>query len=128
MITTGQSSLIGNSFLKNYTFILDWENRKVYLKEVKKPKKDFNSYGFGIRYINNIATVSSVYKIENNPIQLNDILLQINDINLENLDTETACKYYIEKLEKDADFINVTLKRNDSILQYKIDKKTYFKE
>lgn len=128
IIGTGESSLIGNSFLKNYTFILDWEKRKIYLKEIKQARKDFESFGFGIRYVNNVPTVASVYKIENNPIELDDIILQINNINLENLDTETACKYYIEKLEKDADFIDVKLKRNDSILQYKIEKKAYFKE
>ncbi len=108
---TGISNLIGNKFLRNYEYILDWKKSLVYLKPLEKEAHKSESFGFGYRFIKNKAFVVLVFKEKNIPLKLDDEILEINGISLENLDESTACHYYLNKIEKDLNKITVKIKR-----------------
>lgn len=105
------SNLIGNKFLRNYEYILDWKKSLVYLKPLEKEAHKSESFGFGYRFIKNKAFVVLVFKEKNIPLKLDDEILEINGISLENLDESTACHYYLNKIEKDLNKITVKIKR-----------------
>ena len=48
LIDSGESTLIGNKFLKDYIFLIDWKNNKIYFKNLNnRSEKQINSFGFG---------------------------------------------------------------------------------
>lgn len=125
IIETGKSTLLGNEFLKDFVFVLDWKNNKIYLKRVKDKEKQIKSFGFGSRYINGNLEVIMVLDKENNPVQIGDIILKMNDKSFENLTDEEQCENYRKKTEKEVDILDVTLKRGDSIHNLTLEKKIY---
>jgi hypothetical protein len=86
---------IGNKFLKDFAYILDWKNEKIYLKNTNESLSELRSFGFGYLFADNKPVMLSVHQDEGYPLQLGDEILSINNISLENLDEETACGYYI---------------------------------
>ena len=127
MITTGNSNLIGNDFFKNFIFILDWANSKVYMKRIKNDPPKLESFGFGYRFIDNKPVVALVFQENNFPVKIDDSIISINNVNLDNLNTESACHYLVNRVEQDATTIDIKLKRNGSILDVKLDKREYLK-
>lgn len=125
IIDTGISNLLGNKFLKNYEYILDWKKNLVYLKPLVKEADKSESFGFGYRFIKNKAFVALIFKEKNIPLQLNDEILEINGISLENLNESKACNYYLNRIEKDLYKITVKIKRGNEIHNFTLDKFNY---
>ena len=128
LMETNTSSLLGNTFLKNYEFVMDWTKSKIHLKAINTEKESFNTFGFSYRFIENKPIISIVVQDSLNPIKLGDEIISINNMNLENLTTVEACNYYINRIEKNLKEINIAVRRNDTILNFKLDKKTLLKE
>lgn len=122
---TGRSNLLGNKFLKNYEFILDWKKDQVHLKPIIKEEQKFESFGFGYRFTQNKAVVALIFKDKNVPLELNDEILEINGLSLENLDENAACDYYLNKIEKDLSKITVKIKRGNEIHTFTLNKIKY---
>lgn len=127
IIMTGGSDLLGNEFLNKFRFILDWKNNKIYLDRIKSDELTLRSFGFAYRFIDKKAKVVFLFNEKDFPIQFDDEILSINNINLENLDNETICNYVLNGVERDKDLIEVKLKRNGKILNFSLAKKEYLK-
>lgn len=127
VVMTGNSNIIGNEFFQNFSFIMDWENKKVYMKRIKDTSAKVESFGFGYRFIEGKAEVSYIFREDNFPVQIGDVILSINNVKLENLDRESSCHYFINRVEKDARTIDMKVKRNGNILDIRLDKKEYLK-
>ncbi|EJL68310.1 aspartyl protease family protein [Chryseobacterium populi] len=125
MVMTGNSNLIGNDFFKDYIFIMDWKNNKMYMKRIINEPSKFESFGFGYRFIDAKPMVSLVFQGGNLPLTIGDSIISINGVNLENLDKESACHYFINRLERGLQTVDVTVKRNGKLLDFKLDKKEY---
>ncbi|KQK25579.1 hypothetical protein AR438_08205 [Chryseobacterium aquaticum] len=125
IVMTGNSNLLGNEFLKNFTFIIDWENNKIYIHRIKTVPVKLESYGFAYRFIDNKAKVVLVFREKNIPLEIDDEILSINDTSFENLNKELSCQYLLQRVEKSTDFIDVKVKRGDQILNFKVAKKEY---
>lgn len=123
--TTGTSNLIGNDFLKDFSYILDWKNNKIYLKRIKKSKIEFKSFGFEYLFEENKPKVVSVFK-DQQTLQVGDQILSINAIDLQNLSSEQACHYLLNRIEKDLDTIAIKIQRKDEVLELNLTKNTYF--
>jgi predicted aspartyl protease len=127
-ISSGKSTLIGNEFLKDYIFLMDWENRKIYFKkQANRVEKTFDSFGFSYLFVDGKAKV--VWKItdSNIPINLEDEIIQIDGVDFTKIEPSEMCKYYLNKVEKNKKSIDITIKRNDKYLSFQLNKQVYFK-
>lgn len=126
IIETGKSTLLGNEFLREFIFVLDWKNNKVYLKRIQDKKEPEPSFGFGSRYVNDKLEIVAVLNKENNPIQLGDIITEINGKTFENLTYDKQCENYLNRIEKEVNLIDLTIKRGDSVHNFTLEKKLFF--
>ncbi|MFP3590533.1 aspartyl protease family protein [Chryseobacterium sp. SIMBA_038] len=127
LVMTGSTSLIGNEFFKDFIFIMDWKNNKIYMKRIKNNPPKLESFGFGYRFIDAKPVVVFVFKDSGSPVQIGDSILSINTIDLDHLNKESACNYMINRVEKDYKTIEVKVKRDGKILDFKLDKNEYLK-
>jgi len=127
LIVTGSTSLLGNEFLKKFSYILDWKNSKIYLHQIKEDEPKLESFGFGYRFIDNKAKVVLLFNDKDFPLKFDDEILSINDISLENLTNEMVCTYMLNRIEKDSDTVNIKVKREGKVLNFVIAKKEYLK-
>lgn len=125
IVTTGNSSLLGNEFLKKFKFVIDWENNKIYLHRIIDTPSKMQSFGFAYRFIDLKAKVVLVFQQTNFPIQIDDEILSINDTSFENLNDVSSCEYLLNRVEKNFKSIKVKIKRGDQILDFTVDKKEY---
>lgn len=125
MAMTGNSSLIGNDFFKNFIFIMDWTNNKVYMKRIKNDAPKLESFGFGYRFVDSKPVVAFVFEDENFPLKVGDAIISINDIALDHLDKDGACHYFTNRVEKNFSTIEVKIKRDGNILNFRMSKKEY---
>ncbi|MCS3529264.1 aspartyl protease family protein [Chryseobacterium sp. JUb7] len=125
LVTTGSSNLIGNDFFKNFVFVLDWTNNRVYMKNSKKETPKLESFGFGYRFVDARPVVAFVFQEENFPLKIGDSIISINNVDLDHLDKDSACHYFINRVEKDQNTIDVKIKRDGKILDVKLNKKEY---
>lgn len=127
LIATGASDFLGNEFLKDFSFILDWKNNTIYLKRISKETPKLESFGFTYRFTDRKPVVSFVLKQENFPLKIGDNIISINDVLLDHLDQEQACYYFINRIEKDQKTITVKVKREDQILDFTLQKKEFLR-
>lgn len=125
LVFTSTSDLMGNEFLKDYSFILDWENNLIYLKLIKKESPKLESFGFSYRFIDAKPVISFIFKEENFPLKIGDSIISINNVNLENLNNDTVCHYIINRIEKDQKSIDIKIKRDGKVLDFAMKKKEY---
>ncbi|MFY1046133.1 retropepsin-like aspartic protease [Chryseobacterium sp. GP-SGM7] len=125
IVMTGNSSLLGNEFLKKFRFIIDWENNKIYLHRIIDTSSKMQSFGFAYRFINLKAKVVLVFRQKDFPIQIDDEILGINDTSFENLNDVSSCEYLLNRVEKGLKSIKIKVKRGNQILNFTIEKKEY---
>ncbi|MCJ8154363.1 aspartyl protease family protein [Chryseobacterium sp. SSA4.19] len=125
IISTSISDLLGNEFLKNYSFILDWKNNKIYLKPINTERPKLESFGFSYRFIDAKPMVTFVFHNKGLPIKIGDAIISINSTNLENLNNDSVCYYTINRIEKDQKTIDMRIKRDGQILDFKLERKEY---
>lgn len=125
IIMTGNSSLVGNEFLKKFKFIIDWENNKIYLHRIKNSPSKMESFGFAYRFIDFKAKVVLVFQGNDVPLKIDDEILSINGTSFENLNQELSCQYLFNRVEKSTDSIAVKVKRDGKVLDFTVLKKEY---
>lgn len=125
MIMTGNSRLIGNDFFKDFTFVMDWQNKKIYMKKIKNNPPTLESFGFGYRFIDAKPVVAFVFKEKGTYLEIGDSILSINDVDLEHLNNESACHYMMNRVEKDYKTIGIRIKRAGKVMDLRLDKKEY---
>jgi predicted aspartyl protease len=128
IIDSGNSTLIGNQFLKDYTFVIDWQKNKIYFKKNKSSKeKDLTGFGFSYLFINGKATIS--FKMENRdiPLDLGDEVIAIDDVMFAEISPSDHCKYFLNKVEKEKTEINIKVKRKNEILSFHLKKQEFIK-
>ncbi|WP_312900908.1 aspartyl protease family protein [Chryseobacterium taichungense] len=125
IMATGKTDYIGNDFFKDFVFILDWNNNKIYMKRIGTSPSTLESFGFSYRFVNGNAMVTFIFEEENFPLKMGDAIISINGIKLENLDQDMVCHYFINRLEKDQNTLSIKIKRGGSIIDVKLDKKNF---
>ena len=119
IVKSGNSTLIGNDFLKNFLFSIDWENKKIYLQTINSEIESLKSFGFSYTFKNNEAYVISKFANQEIPLELNDRILKINNIDLSKLSNEQICQYTINKIDENLNDMEITILRNNKIFTYK---------
>ena len=127
IINTGGSWTIGNELLQHFTFIVDWNENKIYLKKLNEPTEDINNFGFGYTFYDNKAIVSYVYQLDLFPLEIGDTIININDRNFENLSNEQVCDYSMNRIDSETEQIDIEIKRKEEVLKFHMEKNSYFK-
>ncbi|MDC8103648.1 retroviral-like aspartic protease family protein [Chryseobacterium sp. B21-037] len=127
MVMTGNSRLIGNDFFKDFAFIMDWQNKKIYMKKIKNDPPTLESFGFGYRFIDAKPVVAFIFKGESSSLEIGDSILSINDVDLDHLNKESACHYMMNRVERDYKTIGIRVKRAGNIMDLRVDKKEFLK-
>jgi predicted aspartyl protease len=126
IIATGNSNLVGNAFLKDYLFLMDWKNNKIYFKKLQNlPVKEIR--GFGFAYVFEKGKMIVISKIDNFEIPLNigDQILSINEIPFTNLNENIICDYLINSPVKKQKEIKISIKRDEEILTFELKRMTF---
>lgn len=119
---------IGNNYFENYDVILDWQNQKIYMLQLRE--YDYNSienFGFGIDWQSDGLHVGSIYNNSDtkNKLKVGDKILSINEIRFEHLSNSDICDMFKQSdwgykaLEK----IEVVIQRDEKILEFYLTKK-----
>ncbi len=112
----GTSEIIGNTFFKNYTVILNWQENKIYMiKEVELKSSKLEGFGISIKYINQKPTISAIYKSSaaaNSGLLLNDEIIKIDELDTSNLTVAEACYYSFNNPLKEKDNAKITVIRD----------------
>ncbi|ASW73869.1 hypothetical protein IQ37_17730 [Chryseobacterium piperi] len=127
IVMTGSSNLIGNTFLKNHQFVMDWQNKKIYMKRLSNDPSKLESFGFGYRFINAKPMVAFVFKGGSLPLEIGDSIISINDVDLDHLNNKSACHYMVNRVEREYKTIEVKVKRAGNIMAFRLDKNEYLK-
>ena len=122
IIETSETSIIGNVFLKNYIFILDWKKNEILLKETQNIPIDYEALGFSYRISEGKAKVAYVYQNQNIPLLLDDEILTINNEKVEGLSDEEACQFYYKSKKENKNQLILKIKRGNEILEFNIKK------
>ncbi|MBL1222431.1 aspartyl protease family protein [Chryseobacterium sp. L7] len=125
IVATGNASLIGNDFFKNFIFLLDWSGNKIYMKQIRNEPAKLESFGFGYRFIEEKPTVAFVFQEENFPLKVGDSIISINNVNLDNLDKGGACHYFLNRVENMQNAINVKIRRDGKEMEVKLEKREF---
>ncbi|GEN74385.1 aspartyl protease family protein [Chryseobacterium hagamense] len=125
ILSTGTSSLMGNEFLRDFAFIMDWKNNSIYLKQLRNNPPKLESFGFTYRFIDQKPVVAFVFQQDHFPLKIGDSIISINNVMLDHLDGEASCYYFMNRVEKDQKTISVKIKRDGRILDFNLDRKEY---
>lgn len=90
-------------------------------------RPSLKTYGFSYRFYENHPIISSVVENSDSPLQIGDIILQINNRSFENLNEEASCKYMLHRIENDTDSIHIKVKRNNEVSNFVLHRQEYFK-
>lgn len=112
-----QSSLIGNGFFENYVVIIDWDDKRLHLKQSQVIVPDslvHYPYLFGPNYIENKLVFYNQYTEHQTTFELNKNIeiLKINNINVSGHSTEDLCKLWKELRKELGDEIQMVILDN----------------
>ena len=122
IVSSGASTLIGNDFLKDYNFVIDWQANKIYLKKNGVPApKTLESFGFSYLHIEGKFKVTSLFEEAKVPLKIGDEILKINDIDLTKPDLD-PCDVIVNKNSKQREKIDIVVKRDQDTLSFQLNK------
>lgn len=125
LIYTGTADLIGNEFLRDFSYIMDWKNNKIYLKRLRPNSPKLESFGFTYRFVDLKPVVAFIFQQDNFPLKIGDSIISINGVMLDQLDQEAACYYFINRIERDQQNILVKIKRDGKIMDFRLQRKAF---
>jgi predicted aspartyl protease len=128
IVDSGNSTLIGNQFLKDYRFVIDWQKNKIYFKRNESRKeKNLRTFGFAYLFIDGKAIVTSKVEDGNIPLYLGDEVVAIDDFVFAGLSRSDNCKYFLDRVEKDKNEIEIKVKRDNETLSFHLEKQDFIK-
>lgn len=128
IIDSGSSTLIGNEFLKDYVFVIDWTKNQIHFKKnLKLTPKKLDGFGFGYLFVNGKAEVISRVENKSIPIEIGDQILSINDTDFTKIQNSEICDYFLNKVEKNETEITVLVKRGDETLEFNLTRQDFIK-
>jgi predicted aspartyl protease len=119
IIQGSKSCLIGNQFLWDYVFWMDWESQKIYFKkQPNKKEKFYETFGFDYLFNDKKAFVVSKIADKNIPINLGDEIIQIDNFRFSSIKKEDIGQYYLNRVEGNKSKIDVKVKRKNKLLTF----------
>lgn len=124
----GSSSIVGNTLFKNYRLILNWNENKIYMIKIADSKNTkYESFGIGLRYINNKPTIAKIFKntaAEKSGILINDQIIALDGKNTSNFTEAEACFNTFNSILTGKNIISITVLRESEKLDFQLKKET----
>jgi len=117
---------IGNEFFQHYDVILDWNSRKIYLREVTAYANDaLVTHGFGVDLVEGGLQVGSIYhgSQAEGQLQIGDQILQIDEFRFDPEPDGLICELVNSREIKlrDRESIDIKVKRGEETLDFNLD-------
>ena len=126
LIEGGKSNLLGNRFLKDHLFVLDWSTRRVYLdRRPSAAPQVMEGFGMWYRFEEGRARVVEVVEGRSIPVQVGDEVLRIDTTDLVGLSAEDVCRYQLNKVERDKDRTHMRLVRGSDTLEVDLERQVF---
>jgi predicted aspartyl protease len=126
LIEGGKSNLLGNRFLKDHLFVLDWSTRRVYLdRRPSAAPQVMEGFGMWYRFEEGRARVVEVVEGRSIPVQVGDEVLRIDTTDLVGPSAEDVCRYQLNKVERDKDRIHMRLVRGSDTLEVDLERQVF---
>jgi predicted aspartyl protease len=125
----GAKSLIGNSFLKDYAFNINWATKEIQLKRNNHNQflmeSIYEGFGYSAYFINGKLTVISMIEEAGLPLFLGDEILMINDKDYTKISDKNICDYIAVGNQSDLSKINLLVVRNQDTLSIELKKQQF---
>jgi hypothetical protein len=124
-IKGARSNLIGNEFLRNYTFILDWKSKRIFMKQNNEKIYDkLFGYGFSYTLQNEKIVVMNTSIDHPTAIRNGDEIIGLNSINFLEMSVAQKCNHLLNR-KAETDSIEVLYVRNTDTMQIILPKFVY---
>jgi len=124
----GSTAIIGNTLFKNYRLILNWNENKIYMVKIADSKNTkYESFGIGLRYINNKPTIAKIFKntaAEKSGVLVNDQIIALDGKNTSNFTEAEACFNSFNSILTGKSVISITVLREGKKLDFQLKKQT----
>ncbi len=128
IVSSGNSSLIGNKFLKDYIFVIDWMENKIYLKKnANISSKTADGFGFTYHFIDGNPKVVTIIDNFNIPLQLGDEILIMDETDFSKLENIDICEYILDSSDDFQSEMYLTILRNSDTLNYTLNRQIFIK-
>jgi len=127
LMTGSKSNLIGNLFLKNFVFLIDWDESKIRLKQIEKAEnKPYSGFGFHHIIHNEKYLVGFVSESYPSDVEIGDEIISINGENYSDFSFSNLCyTFFIKRELNEKDIADVVVVRKADTLQFQCKKSTY---
>lgn len=120
------SDNFGNAFFEHYDVVLDWENRKIYLRSITPYENSaLSSHGYGVELINRRLEVGSIYNgsAADGKLEIGDHILQIDEYDFSGDAAELICDLVKSREIKlsERETIEIKLRRGQDTLNFQLD-------
>jgi len=120
--------ILGTNILRDYNFILNWQEKQILFKVKNKNTRDKRSFGFGFGLQGNKLFV--MYVFEDSPagnagIIAGSQILEIYGQNVEQLTVDGYCSLTAEKYKEETLYLSI--KEGDSVRELVLDKEYLFR-
>lgn len=121
-------NLIGNEFLENFIFTIDWTARQIYLDPIELISEDsLNKFPIGLtpNYLNNSIQINRIWDLKSTNFNLGDTVLKINNFDVSNFDRADLCDFWKTtwKTIKNKENLEIQLEKDGKIVSATLDKK-----
>ncbi|MCZ4408886.1 aspartyl protease family protein [Cryomorphaceae bacterium 1068] len=121
------SDNFGNAFFKHYDVVLDWKNRKIYMKSVSPYENStLNSHGYGVNLVNGGMEIGSIYNgsAADGKLEIGDRILKIDEYDFSADASDLICEL-VNSREirfKERDVIEMTIERGEEVLTFQLER------
>jgi len=130
IVSGGSKTLLGNDFLKNYLFAIDWTDRKITLKRNEtigiSRQNLYEGFGYTAYFINDKLRVINLIEEANLPLALGDEIIRINQTDFSAKTDIDICDYIRVGEQSDLSEKNITVVRENDTLSFNLEKQLFY--
>ncbi|MCP5054651.1 MAG: PDZ domain-containing protein [bacterium] len=126
---------IGNRFLENYIFTLDWNAKQIFLAPLPNAKGTGQTFSYGFKFsYHEAGRYVVVNQIDGNSpaseagIRMGDRITEINGVDVKRLSFDNYCRFFFnpDEWHGKQDVIHITIQRNKEMLYISLPKQELF--
>ena len=126
IVNGGAKALIGNDFLKDYRFAINWSEQTIHLKAQKsaapQEAKLLEGFGYSAYIIDGKVRVVGLIEEAHLPLSLGDEILRVNETDYSTALTDRICDFIGVQTAPEASEVHLTVVRDADTLHFPLKK------